>query len=316
MSTIETHDYTELDLQSRRLILLVPFLAATVVWSWWTTNPYIPWLLAVPIAYFFLCATSLLHEFIHRINHVRCRWWARFIGMLIVTPATAYRETHVRHHAYLNRPVDWELWPYSDPNCSRGFRRLFAWFDILAGLATSPLVYGRIYWSRQSPLSPEVRRQITFEYLASLVFWGAVIAGVAYYGQWWNFTLAVMLPWWMAGVMQTMRKFTEHLGMSSFDPLEGTRTVHGGNVITRVCSYLNSDIFVHGPHHRSPMVTADELDTFATELRTQQERKLPFYRTYFAATWAMLPHLLLNPGCGENATPGPTDPSQSAPVTA
>lgn len=316
MSTIDTHDYTELDIQSRRLILLVPFLAATVVWSWWTPNPYIPWLLAFPIAYFFLCATSLLHEFIHRINHVRCRWWARFIGMLIVTPATAYRETHVRHHAYLNRPVDWELWPYSDPSCSRGFRRLFAWFDILAGFATSPLIYGRIYWSRQSPLPPQARRQITLEYVASVVFWGAVFAGVTYYGQWWNFARAVALPWWIAGVMQTMRKFTEHLGMSSFDPLEGTRTVHGGNFITRICSYLNSDIFVHGPHHRSPMVTADELDTFATELRTQQERKLPFYRTYAAATWAMLPHLLFNPGCGQNATPSPTDPSPSSPITA
>jgi len=301
MSSIDTHDLTEVDTLSRRLILLLPVAAALVVLSWRAADPFWSWVLAAPIAYFFLCATSLFHEFTHRHNHLRCLAWARVIGVLIVTPATAYRETHVRHHAYLNRPVDWELWPYSDPNRSRTFRRIFAWLDILFGFVTSPLIYGRIFWSSKSPLSAESRRKIGWEYALSVLFWGAALLAVQHSGQWPQFGLAVLLPWWLAGVMQTLRKFTEHLGMRSFDPLEGTRTVHGGNLVTRICSYLNSDIFVHGPHHRSPLVTADELEAFATDLR-HQPRALPFYASYASAMRAMLPHLLRNPGCGENAT--------------
>ncbi len=315
MSSIDTHDLTEADTLSRRLIFLLPVAAALVVWSWWTPYPLVSWLLTLPIAYFFLCATSLYHEFTHRHNHFRCLAWAKVIGTIIVTPATAYRETHVRHHAYLNKPADWELWPYSDPGRSRTFRRVFAWFDIFFGFVTSPLIYGRIYWSKKSPLSAAVRRQITIEYLASIVFWVVVLGAVHRYGEWMEFGRSVLLPWWLAGVMQTLRKFTEHLGMSSFDPLEGTRTVHGGNAFTQLCSYLNSDIFVHGPHHRSPMVTADELDAFATELRNQP-RPLPFYGNYASALRAMLPHLLRNPGCGENATKEPHTFSPQSSTTA
>ena len=301
MCSIDTHDETESDTLSRRLILLLPLAVAMVVWSWRTNDATVSWLLALPVAYFFLCVTSLFHEFTHRHNHPRCRIWAELIGTLILTPATAYRETHVRHHAYLNKPVDWELWPYSDPGRSRTFRRLFAWADILLGFLTSPLIYGRIYWSRQSPLSAASRRAVTLEYLTTFAFWGVVLALVDRYEQWGAFGRAVLLPWWLAGVLQTVRKFTEHLGMSSYDPLEGTRTVHGGSFLTRVSSYLNSDIFIHGPHHRSPLITADELHAFADDLQ-RQRRSLPFYDSYTSAMRAMLPHLLFNPGCGENAT--------------
>ena len=42
-------------------------------------------------------------------------WTGRLLGTMMFTPYTAYREVHIRHHAYLNTPRDWELWPYSDP---------------------------------------------------------------------------------------------------------------------------------------------------------------------------------------------------------
>jgi len=297
----DTLDATEFDDLRWRLLALLPLSIALIVLCWrgmpiWLEVAAVAW-----TAYFFLCVASLFHEFTHRHDHLRCRIWARAIGSLILIPATAYRETHVRHHAYLNRPLDWELWPYSDPRCSRLFRRAFAWIDLLAGYVTAPFIYGRIYWHPRSPLSAASRRAIAWEYVAVAAFWSAALTMIAVFGEWNGFLRAWVLPWWLAGMLQTGRKFTEHLGLSSFDPLQGTRTVFGTGPLTRICSYLNSDIFIHGPHHRTPRVTADELHAFAAELQRRDGPALPFYSTYAAATWDMLPHLLANPGVGENA---------------
>jgi fatty acid desaturase len=299
-STHRLDDQTDADgLRRRLLTLFLPTMGLIVVCWWgtpiWLTVPTVIW-----TAYFFLCVTSLFHEFIHRFQHLRCLIWAKIFGTFLLTPATVYRESHLRHHAYLNRPVDWELWPYTDPQMTRGFRRAFAWLDLAFGILTSPYIYGRIYWSGSSPLSEKARRAITQEYLIMVVTWAAALTAITYFRQWPNFLRAWVLPAWIAGVMQTGRKFTEHLGMKSFDPLFGTRTVYGGNLFSRLCSWLNSDIFIHGPHHRTPRVTADELRTFARELQ-QTTPGLPFYRSYLAAFLAMLPHLAVNPGIGENA---------------
>lgn len=294
-------DHTDFDTLRRRLMILVPPTIVVIVISWRGTSWWAQALITAWTAYFFLCATSLFHEFTHRHDIWRCRMWARIIGTFILTPARSYRETHMRHHAYMNRPVDWELWPYSSPNCSRTFRLAFAWADLVFGIFTSPYIYGRVFFHRDSPLAKPVRREIAWEYLAIAAFWTVNLTLVTVYGQWGNFFRAWCLPWLIAGVLQTGRKFTEHLGMASYEPLRGTRTVFGGNLFTRVCSWLNSDLFIHGPHHRSPKVTADELNTYAREV-SQGDQSLPFYKSYRQAVGDMLPHLLRNPGIGENAT--------------
>ena len=101
----------------------------------------------------------------------------------MLVPYTAYRETHIRHHAYLNKPNDWELWPYSDPQAPRWFRKIFVWCDLLLGFATAPIVYGRIYFHKDSPLKPEQRRAIRWEYFGMACFWAAILGVVAYYNR-------------------------------------------------------------------------------------------------------------------------------------
>src|SRR5436190_14181298 len=81
-------------------------------------------------AYGMLCYTSCLHEVVHQTLFRRARLnvaLGRLIGTPIFIPYTAYRETHIRHHAYLNTPDDWELWPYATPGTSLPFRRVFVW---------------------------------------------------------------------------------------------------------------------------------------------------------------------------------------------
>lgn len=263
------------------------------VWTWFT-------------GYWLFCWTSCFHETAHQtLCHSRTFSIAlgRFLGTAMGVPYTIYRESHIRHHAYLNKPRDWELWPYSDPRTSVAFRRVFVWFDLLLGFVVSPYVYGRIFWHKESPLTkPEMRRTIRREYAVIALFWGGLLSSALAWGFLDDVIRVWVLPHWLAGIYQTGRKLTEHLGMSSYDPMLGTRTVLGQGLITKFCTWANFGIFVHGPHHRHPRLSHDLLEGKMTSyIDEHPEVAFPLYRTYTGATLAMVPYLFRNPGCGVNA---------------
>ena len=261
-------------------------------------------------AYFLFCWTSCFHETAHQ-TLTRWRWMdislGRVLGTLMLVPYTVYREAHIRHHAYVNRPYDWELWPYSNPGCSKGFRRGFVVFDIVFGFLASPFIYSRIFFHRDSPLkSRAIRRTVWLEYAAIVLFWGLIFAKLTYTHTWMGYVTVWLVPHMIAGVMQTMRKLTEHLGMASYDPMLGTRTVIGNNWITRFGSFVNFDIFIHGPHHRHPRLAQNHLEEKMNEyLSKNPGTNYPVYTSYLQATAAMLPYLWRNPGIGMNVGAGP-----------
>jgi fatty acid desaturase len=266
-----------------------------VVQAWWT----------LLTAYLFFCWTSCFHETSHQTLSGSATvdiWLGRFKGTTMFVPYTVYREMHIRHHAYLNMPNDWELWPYSDPATSRTFRRVFVWFDLLFGVIAAPYIVGRVYFNKNSPLkSPEVRRAIRNEYFAILLFWGMVWATIAYYNVWTGYLKVWIIPTIIAGIIQTGRKLTEHLGMSSYDPLFGTRTVMGKNWLTRLGAFLNFDIFVHGPHHQHPRMPHNRLaGKLRAYVNSHPGTNYPIYSKYWSAALAMLPSLFKNPGVGMN----------------
>ena len=89
--------------------------------------------------------------------------------------------------------------------------------------------------------------------------------------------------------------------MKSYDPLLGTRTVVGQNIVTRLCTFLNFDIFVHGPHHRHPRVSHDQLEQLTRQyMADDQYKDLPVYSTYASAARDMVPWMFVNPGVGVN----------------
>ncbi|MCA9029221.1 MAG: fatty acid desaturase [Planctomycetaceae bacterium] len=273
--------------------------------------PSVEWAVRIPMmlltGYLLFTLTSLFHETAHQTLPALPKWAnvlvGRVIGTGLLAPYSVYRQSHIRHHAYLNRPNDWELWPYSDPKTSLWFRRVFVWLDLLFGIVTAPFVYGRIYFHRDSPIKqPEIRWTIFYEYLFMFAFWGSLLTWVTLGGHWPTFLICWGIPHWFAGILQNGRKMTEHLGMSSFDPLQGTRTVVGGNVLARMFSWLNYDIFVHGPHHRFPLLTHDRLENRIREhVEGHPERAYPVYPSYFQAFWAMAPCMVAKPGVGLNA---------------
>jgi len=274
----------------------------------------VTWVLVA--AYAMFCWTSCFHEAVH---HTLCgsKWFSVFVGRIVGTmifvPYHVYRESHIRHHAYLNKSSDWELWPYSDPKASLWFRRLFCWLEIPFGVLTSPYVYSRLYFHPDSPLrNTNVHRVIGYEYLAIVVVWAIILSAVTYTETWPVFLLAWVLPHWIAGIFQTFRKLAEHLGMASYDPLLGTRTVIGDGLVTRICTYLNFDIFVHGPHHRHPRYRHDALCDRMREYEVEHpELVYPVFRSYWAALKHLAPSIIWNPGVGMNA--GASAPSEEKP---
>jgi hypothetical protein len=176
-------------------------------------------------------------------------------------------------------------------------------FDILLGFVVSPFIYSRLFFHPDSPLkNTAIRRTIRLEYCGIILFWGLVAVKLTYTGTWPGFIKMWLIPHIIAGILQTMRKLTEHLGMASFDPLLGTRTVIGGNWLTRVGSFMNFDIFVHGPHHRHPRLAQNHLkEKMDGYLSENQDVDYPVYTSYLKATRAMLPYLFTNPGIGVNA---------------
>ena len=270
----------------------------TAHWGW-----AIAW--TVMTSYFMFCWTSCFHETVHQTLTSKkgtSIWLGRFLGTLMFVPYGIYRESHIRHHAYLNKPHDWELWPYSDPKSPLWFRRIFVWFDFFFGSFTAMITYGRIFFHKDSPIKESQRKAVIGEYLFAVAFWGTLFALFTVYDFWGGFARGWLIPYMIAGMYQNGRKFTEHMGMSSYDPMHGTRTVVGQNWWTKLCTYLNFDIFIHGPHHRHPRVAHRKLRQKMNEYaEAEPELQYPMFRTYRQAIWDMLPFLWKNPGVGMNA---------------
>ncbi|MCA9047539.1 MAG: fatty acid desaturase [Planctomycetaceae bacterium] len=282
---------------------VVGLCALAFRWPTDTVPAYVCW--TAYTTFIFFCYTSCFHETAHQTlnrSPLFSLLVGRALGTLIFTPYSVYRESHIRHHAYLNKPTDFELWPYSDPKSPLWFRRVFVWFDLVFGMFAGPLIYGRTFFHTDSPIrSKAVRRAALLEYAGIIIFWTTAAALFTMYNVWGDFVRVWFVPHWLAGVLQTGRKLTEHLGMASYDPLKGTRTVLGSNSFTRLCTWMNFDIFVHGPHHRHPRIAHHLLTQKMNEYRLLSNNDFPVFRTYLSATAAMVPFLFRNPGVGMNA---------------
>lgn len=262
------------------------------------------------VTYCWFNVAGSFHESAHQtlFRSVRANvWLGRIIGTLIFIPYTAYKETHRLHHAYLNTEKDPELWPYGNPAWSRRSRRVFAWIDLLFALVTTPVIYGRVAWIRPSLIKTETRRVIVGEYLAIALFWLLVVLLTWQAMATGHLSGSAMHPLWLSPLVLSYslncgRKFTEHLGLASTHPVYGTRTVMGSGWLTRLSSFLNFDIYIHGPHHRFPRARHDELPRRLEELKHQATEPLPVFASYREAVLDMLPSLLANPAVGTNVS--------------
>jgi len=228
-------------------------LSLATAWTWahgWWPATALAW---CALAWIDHAALARLHEAAHG-TLSRRRWLNELHGVLIgtiaLTPLSVYRFVHARHHACLGREGDPEFWPYNDPRVRRAWRVAYAWAELAFGWILTPALYSVRTAAAWRMIARAQRRRLVVEWLALAAFWGALLAIVHANGWWEWFIVIHLVPAWLAGSMQTVRKFTEHLGMFGDTIVSMTRMVIYRGPLGRAASASQRHVDHHATHHR------------------------------------------------------------------
>jgi fatty acid desaturase len=174
--------------------------------------------------------------------------YGHLMGTIMLTPLNVYRHAHAGHHAQLARPGDPELWPFNLPSVPRPIRILAAFTEIAFGAIYTPLLFLRSVLVGR--LKSQERRLVIRGYLACICFWVVTIAVVDYFDLWLQLVVGLIVPMFLAGMMQTLNKFEQHLGLHGQTVLGLTRTVVDHNQFGELLSAAMLYNDYHGTHHR------------------------------------------------------------------
>ena len=212
------------------------------------------------------------------------------IGTLSLTPLSVYRYVHGKHHAHLGREQDPEFRPYNQPESARWLRILYAWLELVFGWAFTPALYS-IRTARAWPtLTKSLRTRLLLEWGILVGAWYIVLIVVTFTQTWSWFLVGHFIPAWLAGTLQTIRKFTEHLGKSGDTIFEMTRTVSYVGPIGLAASRSQMHVDHHAIHHRWARIPYLKLPQ-ATSIVFNGTDHIETFPNHFAAVWDMLPHL-------------------------
>jgi fatty acid desaturase len=252
-----------------------------------------------PMAHFGHAVLLAFHEAVHFTlakNRLFNEFRGFMIGATVGVPLSVYRQVHLYHHANLSSPTDIELWPYNDPQYSLWFRRFCAFMEISLAFFWTPLVFFRgVLVDRKMKRSTAWR--IVGEYILVVAIWATALTIIHVYGWWPQFLVGYLIPAMGAALMQTLRKFTEHMGLVGRTPLTLSRTVVDPTPLGRLIAASMLNVCYHGTHHRFGKLGYPELPPATDRAYKTEPDPVPIYRTYWSAFWAMVP-TLRDPKCG------------------
>ena len=248
----------------------------------------------IAIAWMGNAALSRLHEAAHRMlfsSRIANELVGTAIGTLAMIPLSVYRYVHNQHHKHLGGKDDPEFWPYNLPSAAKWQRLLYAWLELLAGWAFTPALYSlrtARAWNTHSRL---LRHRLIVEWLFLICCWALVLFVTDLFQVWQWLWVGHLAPAWIAGSLQSVRKFTEHLGRFGETIPDMTRTVVYKGRAGQAASKSQLHVEHHGTHHRWPGIAYRNLPQ-ATPIvygPDWQDRTFP---THWAAICDMLPWLL------------------------
>ncbi|QEL14526.1 fatty acid desaturase family protein [Limnoglobus roseus] len=237
-----------------------------------------------------LLSHSLVIAFHEAAHGSLCPWrplneyLGRVIGLQAFNSLTLYRELHHWHHAHLGTPRDEEFWPFTDPAQPRWKRRLAAVGELLFGTLYTPVLYLRALVRSDSRIRVGRSRRLMIwaEVLAPFVVWGGVAGVALWYGVFAYFFLGYLLPAYLAGNIQSWRKYIEHIGLTGDSWATLTRAIrppgwHG---------HVMSESVLHEPyhdlHHRYPKIPYESLPA-AAKVDPPRSDDVPVFPSYRAA---------------------------------
>ncbi len=255
-------------------------------WIW----PLIP--LTLVSSHFMHALLIAFHEAAHG-NLTKSKFWNEFDGVLAgifsLTPFTLYRALHQKHHVNLATEKDLELWPFVDPQQPLWWRRAAAFLELNFAFFYSPFLFWRVFLANPSPVTnPKVRRRIWLETAAMIVLWGALLGVVAFYDAWVWFLVLYFIPAFIAGNLQSWRKYIEHVGLSGHTGRSATRSIVGDSLPGRLVSLTLLHQPLHGVHHIKSSIPHDELSNHIDWLDPEDEGDTVPFPNYRAAFWDLL----------------------------
>jgi fatty acid desaturase len=228
---------------------------------------------------------------IHWLNEA----YGHVVGTLGLTPLNVYRFAHARHHAQLGRPGDPELWPFNSPNVPRPLRILAAFLEIVFGFIYTPLLFLRSVFVGK--LTHRERQMVMRGYIACICFWSVVLAVVIDFHLWNKFLILVVTPMAISGMLQTLNKYEQHLGLHGQTVLGLTRTVVDQDKFAEVISAAMLYNDYHGTHHRYAKIPYYHLPQATPYALSAAREHCPVFPSVISASLDML-HCLLNPKVG------------------
>lgn len=222
---------------------------------------------------------------VHWINEV----FGHVVGTISLVPLDVYRHAHARHHAYLSTRQDPEMWPFNVPGTPRALRVLAAAGEIALGIVYSPFLFLRSVL--QGDLAAGESRLIVRGYLLCAVVWGALFAITDHYSSWWLLAATLVIPMAISGVLQTLNKYTQHMGLHGHTVLGLTRTVVDEHEAAEIVSSTMFYNDYHGTHHRYAKIPYYNLPAATPYTLAGADEFCPVYPNLAYAFFAMLPHL-------------------------
>jgi len=254
---------------------------------------------AVPLS---LIASHLMHGLLigfHEASHGllrRSRVLNEIDGLLIgvfsLTSFSLYRAAHQLHHAYLASEKDDELWPFVHPPVARWKRVLAAVLELTMGIFFTPYLFLRTFLREGSPIrNKKLRKRIWIELGLIAAVWAIILTFDALTGAWKYFLWMYFVPGWIAGNMQSLRKYVEHVGLTSMTINGSTRSIVAEGWFAQfICFTLLHEPY-HGVHHWRSGLPRPELPMHTEALEPKDPEDRPPFRTYGAALWDLMVNL-------------------------
>jgi fatty acid desaturase len=257
--------------------------------------------LIVIIAHLMHCHLLALHEAAHGTLCPK-RWLNEGIGIVVgafsYMSLSLFQVVHHSHHAYLTTERDEELWPFVLPGIPRWLRIMTAGCELVLGLLFTPFLFLRAFLRKNSSIqNPAVRRRIWGELAFTATCSAGALAAVAWWNLWYYWVMLYLVPALLAGSMQSLRKYTEHMGLMGSTILESTRSVVATGAFGRLLAFTMFNEPFHGIHHKYARLPQMVLPEFTDLLEPITHQEVAPYPSYYQALCDMV-RSLGNPRIG------------------
>src|SRR5260370_7691580 len=232
-----------------------------LVWSLqvWAISMGPGWLvvpLVLVLAHLYHSHRLAFHEAAHGSLGPDQRWHdglGVFIVMFGVMMVSLFRAVHHSPHAYLTTERDEDLCPFVKTDKPRWFRRLAAALELGLGLVYTPGLFLRAFLRKGSIIQNRARRRrIWAEFALMAAVWSGIVAATAWWDAWKLLLVMFVGPASLAGFMQSLRKYIEHMGLTGSTVLTSTRPIVSPGRVGRSLAFTLFPHPSHGLHPNTP----------------------------------------------------------------